>query len=210
MNERENCVTVNGTDINAFFMRYYLNAARLEKVREVKREGRKLDLQDLIERAVDLLRYDYAILNDQNIMPLQDDLFEHIIKELREENESRKKAIENGETVYGVTSFSFETYLDYIKENRIVMLRNYLHEQNCLSVEDKDLEEFYMQIKNSDPLFLDDKGELKNLDSVRAKVMYFYEQNEICKYLKAAIAKQEVNCKWENLIHLANCFENNN
>lgn len=210
MNEQEICVTVNGTAVNAFFMQYYLNAVRLEKVREAKHEGRKLDLHDLIERAIDLLQYDYALLNDQNIMPLQENLFEHILKELHEENESRKKAIENDETVYGVTSFSFETYLDYIKENRIVMLRNYLHEQNRLSIEDKDLEEFYLQIKNSDPLFIDDKGELKNLDSVRAKVMYFYEQNEICKYLKAAIAKQEVNCEWDSLTHLAGCFENNN
>lgn len=44
---------------------------------------------------------------------IDDDSLDGVKKRCEEENEKRKKQLENGETVYGLTYFSLPAYLDY-------------------------------------------------------------------------------------------------
>ena len=68
-------------------------------------------------------------------------------KSLKKENARRRDAIQNGQTVIGLTHFSASDYLDYMSGNLLLQLPVRLEENGTLSVSEEELRLYYEEHK---------------------------------------------------------------
>jgi len=71
--------------------------------------------------------------------------YEDILEMYAQENEARKEDLEKGEVIYGVTSFEFRDYYDWLLSNCKMQLRNRLSE----SVTEQEIRDYYEKEKEN-------------------------------------------------------------
>ncbi len=108
------------------------------------KELRKLALQTLSRYKIE-----QAVAVKNNILTKEQTSYESFLGALNKENQSRSKAIANGEKIYGVTSYTKSSYFEYIYNNLAIKNRETLGEKgNELYATDKELFAWYESVKD--------------------------------------------------------------
>lgn len=101
-------------DVKAYFRNTY--GAETDGDFWNRRYGEEIPFRKLAEEALDLLKYRHAVYDtarEKGYLREEEISYDSIVKRMEDENRERKEKKENGETVYGLTEYSLDQYLDY-------------------------------------------------------------------------------------------------
>lgn len=100
----------------------------------------------LKQKAVDEITSNLAILLSAKEAGIISSVsYEDILEMYTLENETRKESVDKGEVIYGVTSFEFRDYYDWLLSNCKMQLRNQLSEK----VTEQEIQDYYEKQKEN-------------------------------------------------------------
>lgn len=109
-------------------------------IKELRKQALNTLIRYKIEQSV-------AVKND--ILTKEQTSYESFLGALEKENQSRSKALANGEKIYGVTSYTKSSYFEYAYNNLAIKNREILGKKgNKLYATDKELLDWYESVKD--------------------------------------------------------------
>ena len=100
----------------------------------------------LKQKAIDEITNNYAVLLSAKEAGIISSVsYQDILEMYVQENETRKESVDNGEVIYGVTTFEFRDYYDWLLSNCKMQLRNQLSER----ITEQEIRDYYEQEKES-------------------------------------------------------------
>ena len=100
----------------------------------------------LKQKAVDEITRNLAVLLSAKEAGIISSVsYEDILEMYTQENEARKESVDKGEVIYGVTTFEFRDYYDWLLSNCKMQLRNQLSEK----ITEQEIRDYYEQEKES-------------------------------------------------------------
>lgn len=140
---------MSGLKANAFsyFVQKY-GAKDSEKFWTTSYNG-EIPMVKLKEKTLDKLKnikIEQILMKENGIV--KDISYAGFFKDFKDENERRKKAVENKEPIYGPTQYDEKSYYDILQGNRIEVLKNKLSSKE-LFVSDSEIKKFYEENKEN-------------------------------------------------------------
>lgn len=135
----------------------------------------EIPYQKLAEEALALLKYRHAVYDtaeEKGYIQKEDTSYASIVERMETENLARKEKKENGETVYGLTEYSLDQYLDYEMSS---FRESYINDPDNedMEVSEEELLEYY---ENGGAIVGED-GQTISLDETRAALINQIRQN---------------------------------
>lgn len=145
--EFEMAMSENRTDVILYFGETY-GESQFEETFWTKVYGKNNEkpIDVLKQKAVDEITSNLAVLLSAKEAGIISSVsYEDILEMYIQENEARKESVDKGEVIYGVTTFEFRDYYDWLISNCKMQLRNQLSEK----VTEQEIRDYYEKEKEN-------------------------------------------------------------